>query len=224
MTLLCSPTDRDLLSILKTMIPTISNLLPERYGADVLHIDRDYGRLAIQRKTYIDFLASLYDGRLTREVTVLRTVEYPVLMLELWPEWTSDGHMLEEYNSRMTKARLRNLLRSVSIINGIHVERTDDINDTATAIVEMVKWYTGSHISLDTRPKRTRRDDWGKVDSKSAKLFILQGFPGIGSVLAEQILDHFGKLPLGWSCTKDEMREVQNIGEKRVEQLWKTLI
>ncbi len=53
--------------------------------------------------------------------------------------------------------------------------------------------------------------------------FLLQGFPNIGPTLASSILERFGKIPLSWNCTLDELKTVPGMGERRAEALWKLL-
>ncbi|MDD5501336.1 MAG: hypothetical protein PHH57_06620, partial [Candidatus Omnitrophica bacterium] len=79
------------------------------------------------------------------------------------------------------------------------------------------------HRSLLSRPKQTVRDSWGKSSQEDIHRFLLQGLPGIGTVLAEAILERFGKAPLSWSCTFDELKFVPGIGERRSKALWELL-
>jgi ERCC4-type nuclease len=221
--MLVSPTDRELLSLLGGK--AISSYLPERYGADVLAVVEGRGKLAIQRKTFPDdLLASLEDGRLTRELPLLAQVEYPVLIVEGRPMWTADGHLMQSWSSRWTRAQLRNLLRSVWRVHGVAVEQTTDINDTAAAILEMEAWFRkDTHLSLLHRPKNTAKDTWGLADKRSMARYFLQGLPGVGPSLAEAIFDTFGKIPLRWSCTQKELMSVYGIGPKRAKALWEAL-
>jgi len=53
--------------------------------------------------------------------------------------------------------------------------------------------------------------------------FLLRGFPHIGPTLANSIVERFGRVPLSWSCTLDELKSVPGMGEHRAEALWKLL-
>lgn len=223
MAFLLSPTERELKLLFGEK--AISSLAPEKYGADVLIIVEGRGKLAIQRKAFPeDLLASLEDGRLARELAMLSQSEYPVLIIEGQPTWTSDGHLMQPWASRWTKTQIRNLLRSVWLAHGVQVERTDDINDTAAAVLEMESWFRKEiHRSLLTRPKQTTHNSWGTSNRRDFARFLLQGFPGVGSVLAEQIFDHFGRIPLKFDCDYDELMSVYGIGDKRAKVLLETL-
>lgn len=65
---------------------------------------------------------------------------------------------------------------------------------------------------------RRVRGDW-----ESFPVFLLQGFPNIGPTLANSIIEKFGKAPLSWSCTLDELKSVPGLGERRAEALWRLL-
>jgi ERCC4-type nuclease len=221
--ILVSPTDRELLALLGDR--AISHTLPEQHGADVLMVVAGRGKLALQRKTFPDdFLASLEDGRLARELTGLSRTQWPVLIVEGRPQWTADGHLLATWTSRWTRRQLRNLLRSVWLTHGVMVEQTDDLHDTAAAVLELESWFRKKvHRSLLSRPKQVVRDSWGPNRREDFARFLLQGFPGIGTALAEAILKRFGRVPLSWNCTLAELRSVPGIGERRAKTLWELL-
>jgi len=221
--ILVSPTEHDLLPVLGGK--AMSHSLPEQHGADVLIVAAGQGKMAIQRKAFPDdLLASLDDGRLARELALLSRTECPVLIVEGRPQWTADGHLMASWASRWTRQQLRNLLRSVWLTHGVMVEHTDDINDTADSVIELDKWFRKKvHRSLLARPKQAARDSWGTRREDDVMKFLLQGFPGIGTVLADAILERFGRVPLSWSCNLDELRSVPGIGEKRAKELWELL-
>ena len=221
--ILISPTDRDLLRLLGTR--AMSHYLPERYGADVLVAVEGRGKLAVQRKTFPDdLLASLDDGRLARELPLLAQVELPILIVEGQPEWTADGRLMQSWASRWTKLQIRNLLRSVWHTHGVAVEQTIDINDTASAVLELETWFRKDiHRSLLARRKSTAKDSWGLGNRRDIARYLLQGFPGVGSTLAEQIFDHFQGIPLRWNCSYEDLLTVYGIGQRRAQVLWETL-
>jgi len=194
---------------------------PEKRGADYL-MSGQLGFVAVQRKEHSDLLNSIEDGRLQREVSLLRYEPVPILIIEGWPDFTSDGQHLER--PTWNKAGFRNLLRSVKD-EGVQVERTDDLADTAAALVELQeRWQKPAHISLLTRPKRIKTDSFGRrrVDDRAA--WVLQGFPNIGPALAMRIVAKFGGLPLSWTCSVEELCEVDGIGEKRANELLGLLV
>jgi|DewCreStandDraft_5_1066085.scaffolds.fasta_scaffold01803_4 DNA excision repair protein ERCC-4 len=206
-------------SDLITLVGGVTDLLPEEHGADYLFSGKP-GLVGVQRKTVSDLLRSLEDGRLAREVALLKRLPVGVLLVEGRADSATDGRLLLP-GSRYTKAQLRNLLRSVQG-EGLLVERTEGVGDTAAAILEMRDYYRKEvHRSLAVRPKP--RTEWGDRTDRDWALHILQGFPGIGPTLAGAIFDRFGEVPLRWACTKRELQSVDGIGKRRADLLWRAL-
>jgi ERCC4-type nuclease len=190
--------------------------LPEKYGVDVLLSAR--GRLVgVQRKTFPeDYLASLEDGRLQKELMLMQRLDAAVLLLEGQPTW--DGQNL--VGRRYTRQQLRTALWSIQLAHGVYVERSDSLEDTCMALAWLETWLRKRrHVGLMRRPKA--RDAWGgRVRGQGQALHILQGLPGVGPVLAQAILKHFGGIPLTWTCSQQELEQVTGIGPKTARRLY----
>lgn len=200
----------------------VANVFPEEFGADFL-FPTVVGRVAIQRKEVKDLISSVEDGRLAKELAQLRRAEVAILIVEGWPQFTSEGFLINKYIRNYTKRKLRNLLRSCALEHGVYLERTESPEDTVKAVFEIYEWLNkGEHMSLYTRPKSTA-SDWGMTTNRDFGRWVLQGFPGIGPKLAESIYDHFGRVPLCWDCTKEELMKIDGIGKDTAEKLLKTL-
>ena len=197
-----------------------SSQIPESYGADILFSAN--GKLVgIQRKTVVDLLASLEDGRLAREVSQLQGVHVAMLIVEGQMSWTTDG-MLMESQRAFTRKSMYGLMLSLYFEHRVAVIRTNSLSDTIEVVKEAQSWFAKTtHFSLFTRPKL--KGDWGVFTSKDWSRFILQGFPGVGTTLADAIYDHFGRIPLRWDANYLEMLRVPGIGERRAQALWRSL-
>jgi ERCC4-type nuclease len=73
------------------------------------------------------------------------------------------------------------------------------------------------HQSLDRRP--TVRGAWGKPDSREWGSHLLQSFDGVGPELAGRIIDHFGRPPVGWLVTAEDLAGVAGIGKQKAKKL-----
>lgn len=195
--------------------------LPEKRGVDILFAAG--GRMVgIQRKEIHDLVASVHDGRLHREAQMIRgcleggRLGIAVLVVEGWPTWTLDGEWIER-GWKWTRRQHRGLLWSVRA-KGIWVETTADVHDTADLCRDLEKWAAKDrHSSLDRRPGPAGM--WGKATTRDYALHVLQGFDGVGPELAGRIVDHFGRLPIGWLVTADDLEEVSGIGKVRAKRL-----
>ena len=203
---------------LKDALGFLVTNLPEKYGVDILW--RAKGEYCgAQRKEISDLLASVGDGRLAKEIQQMQNLDFKFLIVEGEPKWTVDGRMLRTYGRPWTGQQYRNLLRGVAA-QGVIVEYTANVKGTASRIPELVRWSTKEHRSLTKRPGPT--SVWGKADNRDYQLHLLQGLPGVGSELAERILDQLG-MPLGWSVSQGELLGVPGLGKKKVEAMWAAL-
>lgn len=195
--------------------------LPEKRGVDVLFAAG--GRwVGIQRKEIRDLVASVRDGRLHREVQQMRLnltgggLGIAVLAVEGRFTWTVDGEWVEQ-GYRWTRRQHRGLLWSIRA-KGIWVETTTNVDDTADLCRDLQAWASKDrHQSLDHRPGPVGM--WGKATTREYASHVLQGFDGVGPELAGRILDHFGRLPIGWLVTAADLEEIQGIGKVRAKRL-----
>jgi len=196
--------------------------LPESRGADFL-LPAHESVLALQRKTFPDdLLSSLEDGRLEREMSQLKRSPIRTLLLEGRPMWTGDGLLLSR--RRYTRAQVWGVIFSIMFEFGTPILWTASLDETAGVVSAAESWFRkGAHRSLYRRPTAASSTGWGKATDRDWARHFLQGFPGVGSVLAEAIFDRFGRVPLGWEVSYQELSSVDGIGPKRARSLWTAL-
>lgn len=217
MTLFIAPTEHRLVKLLPDA--AISSL-PERMGCDILWTDPSHGMVGCQRKEFNDLLASVADGRLSKELGQMNHVGLPVLILEGQPRWTLDGALADPYRS-WTRTQHRGLIMSIQT-KGVFVLQTEDLADTAEAIVDLRAWAAKTrHTSLDRRPKAA--GTWGKASHKDWCKHLLQSFDGLGPVQAAAIYDHFNGLPMRWVVDEADLMRVPGIGKTKARRLVEAL-
>lgn len=216
MTLIIAPTEP---AAFKAIADVVS-MAPERMGADALWSSNSWGMVGVQRKEYRDLVASVADGRLAREVAQMQRLGLAVLMVEGRVRFASNGEIVDSY-MRWTRSQHRSLLRSVQA-KGIWVEATDNVADTVEAVQDLRRWADKArHNSLDRRPKPAGA--WGKASERDFALHLLQGVDGVGPVVAEAILDRFGKVPWAWECSHEDLLAVPGVGPGVAKKLWEAL-
>jgi ERCC4-type nuclease len=210
-TLLVAPTEPDRLRRLGTTSP-----IPEHHGCDVVWTGPT-GLVGVQRKELTDLWSSLRDGRLAREVALMRLLAVRILLVEGRVRWSASGH-LSTARSPLTRTQLRGLLLSAQQ-RGLWVVHSDDIEDSADALVHLRRWVAKArHTALDVRPPAG-----DAPGTRSWAVHLLQSFPTIGPTLAGAIHDHFGGLPLAWRVGIEQLAAVKGLGPVRARSLWTAL-
>lgn len=197
--------------------------MPENHGSDILWAT-EHGMVGVQRKEVKDLVASMGDGRLSKEVAQMQSLWLRVLIIEGRFRWTRDGEMVGNgYGQGVTRKALKGFLWSIRS-KGIWVEFSNDEQDT----VEVVGWLRAwskkdKHTSLLTRPGPGSSSGWGKASEKDYALHLLTSLPGIGPGTASKIFDHFGKVPMRWTVTSEELMAVDGVGPVRAKKMQEVL-
>ena len=191
----------------------VTSGVPERHGCDVMWASGCGASAGVQRKSLTDLWSSLRDGRLAREATAMMPLGLKVVVVEGRVRWSASG-TLATGRAPFTKQQLRGLVLSLQR-RGIHVLHTDDVDDTVAAIVHVRRWHDKpTHAALDLRPPAP-----ASPGTRAWGVHLLQSFPGIGPTVARNVVDHFGGVPLAWTCARDELAAVDGVGPKRAASL-----
>lgn len=194
--------------------------IPERVGADILFFARGQ-KHAIQRKELRDLLASIADGRLAKELSQMRTsvAGHRLLIVEGKTQWSIDGKLLGTFGQDWTLRQWLGMLWSVHEA-GCDVMQTQNLEQTIQAVGWFVEWAGKDHRSLKQRPG-LGKGMWGTNASDPEWVqWMLQSVPGISSVLAERIYAKIGN-PLTLNVTREQLLEVDGLGKKKVDALWR---
>jgi len=224
-----SPTERELAKCLGE--EGIVSSVPEEFGADALVVSAQ-GILGIQRKELPhDFLISVQDGRLGKETTLLREkCDFAIVVGEGHFRYYPDGSVAtkaprEVHNKvyrRFTRGSIQKIIMEICMVKGCMYLETDDILDTVRLIRTTFEFMNSTiHVGLSRMPKT--KGAWGTPTIPELQMGILQAFPGIGPGLAQAIYNHFGRTPLMWTCTVDELNNVPKIGANRAWKLYQCL-
>jgi len=158
-------------------------------------------KVAIERKTAQDFVASIIDPQrnLFRQISDLaRTYERPVLILE--------GRDL--FLRQVNPASIRGALASMALDFHIPIIPTDDKEETSAMIA-----------ILAAREQREGREP--KVHGhKTARTlpeqqeYLVSAIPGVGPVMARNLLRRFGSIERIATASAKELQEVELVGPK----------
>lgn len=188
----------------------ISSLRTERMGVDFAWNAR--GRWwGVQRKELHDFLASLDDGRLAKELAQMKAaVTMPVLVLEGRIQIANDIVVTKGYGRPVTLSGLNKRLLSIQS-RDVSVVQTSEVATTAHFVLDHYEWSQAEgHATASTRPKPV--GGWGTRGSRDYQIHLLTALPGVGEKTAKSILDTLGRCPLTIDATLRELVSVPGVG------------
>ena len=153
--------------------------------------------LAIERKTADDFVISIIDGRLFRQIINLtKYFDYKCLIIEGNPFKT-------QFN--FNRNALEGAFVEISIMLGVPVMFTKSLQDTFERIVLINNNFQRKRCYLIKRCGRKPKNFSRKI------LYILQGLPNIGKIKSKKLLEHFGSIKNLANATEEELKEVEGI-------------
>lgn len=204
----------------------ITSSLPETKGADILSYPQGQA-FGVQRKTISDFIRSVEDGSLARELTALGELPFRVLILEGRPHFVGGklaipGRRIHKRKrgGEYTRETFKKMMFSIRYVKGVDVEETDSLGDTIWTLRLLDSYLSQAvHRSFLARPKL--RGEWGITSKMERLMHILQGFDGVGVRIAKNMIDHSGgKLPLQWTISRDEMFSISRLSAGKIDKLY----
>lgn len=159
--------------------------------------------VVIERKTISDFIGSMLDKRLSKQLEELQQYEKRLLIIEGFDEkflYSDEEH--EEFGGVHPNA-IRGFLLSILLKYKVPIIYTKNENDTARFILTLSK-KKEKEASLNVSKK--------SLTKKERMQFILEGFPGIGPKTAKKLLENFKTLKGVLNASVEEIEKL--IGKK----------
>jgi len=165
-------------------------------------------RVCIERKSAIDFLDSLVNKRrnLLEQIHRLKSeYEKPLLVIE--------GESI--YGQRNVHPNVvRAVMATIAIDFSVPIIQTRDETDTASLIYVIAK--------REQMPNKTEVNPHGKKPSASLKEqqeYFISALSNIGIVTTRNLLRRFKTIERILTATKEELMEVEHVGEKTAEHI-----
>jgi Fanconi anemia group M protein len=137
------------------------------------------GNTAIERKTISDFLSSMINKRLVRQLEEIKQYPKKILIIEGIQEQEIYNDLPEGINGNA----IRGFLLSILLEFGVPIIYTQNCKDTAKFLMLLSKKQPKNHISL--------RANKIPLNKKQQKQYILEGYPGIGPATAKKLLKKY---------------------------------
>ena len=163
-------------------------------------------RLAIERKTAQDFVASIIDPErnLFRQLSDLsKTYEKPIMILE--------GRDL--YTRQMNPASIQGALASIAVDFGIPIIPSEDKNETVSIIAMLAAREHKEGHEPKLHGHKTART------LKEQQEYLVSAIPSVGPAVAKKLLKHFGSVERIMTASQDELQEVELVGPKIAERI-----
>ncbi len=163
-------------------------------------------RVAIERKTAADFVASIIDPQrnLFRQIADLaRTYERPVLILE--------GRNL--YSTQMNAASIRGAMISVAVDYGVPIIPTEDRDETVAVIALLA-----AREMREGRPPKMHGHKTART-LKEQQEYLISSISSVGPTVARNLLKHFGSVEKIMTASSEQLQEVGLVGPKIAERI-----
>lgn len=199
----------------------LCNLEPERRGCDIL-FHANHAFHGIQRKELKDFIASVHDGRLSKEVAQMSaSLATRLLVIEGQPKWSLDGELLGQGFGKPWTLKAHNAYLWSVQARGVWVSSTLNLAGTIELAVRFEEWVRkGKHRSLDVRPGPG--NTWGRVTNRDYQRHLVMGVEGYGPELADAVIDALG-MPFKLCVTEEQLKGVAGVGPKKAKAMVRAL-
>ncbi len=165
--------------------------------------------ITIERKTAKDFLVSIMSRRIFYQLTNLKDhCDCPILLIEGDPYKTGF-----KFKINAIKGALLSIL-TIWYIPVIFSYSKDDTGNTLIMI--------GKQDDLHAEPI-SLRGGYRPKKLKSKQLYILQGFPRVGPVMAKKLIAHFKSIPEIINAPLEELMKVKGMGRISAEKIREVL-
>ena len=167
-------------------------------------------RLGVERKNVDDFLESLINGKLFKQITQLRgSYSRPLLIIE-------GENLLTKRN--ISHNAIFGSLASISVDYGIPVLTTKDALETADLLKVIAK-----REQREEKKDVAIRGEKPQMSIKERQQFIIEGLPNVSSVIAKRLLSHFGSVRQIVNASEEQLLEIRGIGKNIASDIIKLL-
>lgn len=169
-------------------------------------------RVAVERKTVADFIQSIIDRRIFRQVSeISECFEKPVLIIE------GDQELLFQERKIHPNA-IRGALASLAIDHKIPIIWTKNAKETASQIF----WIAQREQLNEARAPAIRSPSKSR-SARERQEFLVAGLPDVNTKLSKNLLRKFKTPRRVFSASRERLVKVDGIGRVKAEKIWELL-
>ncbi|MFH0948913.1 MAG: ERCC4 domain-containing protein [Candidatus Aenigmatarchaeota archaeon] len=193
----------------------VASILKKKCRIEEKPLDTDYilsEHAACERKTTKDFLKSIVDGRLFRQVSELKErYEKPFMIIE--------GDDLFNNDTKIHPNAVRGALASIALEFSMPILWTKSQFDTAELLFAIAK-----REQLQLKKSVTIRNKKRFRSMNQMQEFLVSGIADIGSETSRKLLKHFVTPQRIFTASESELQEVDGVGKKTAKKIRTLLI
>ncbi len=162
--------------------------------------------IACERKSVEDFVNSMLDGRLFKQVKdLIQNFQKPFLIIE----GTKDIYSVRNVHANA----IRGAIASLAIDFKIPLIFTKDEKDTAHFFIAIIKREAQEKREAEIRGKTKPLTDDELME------YIISSFPGVGRRTAKNILEHFKTITGFVTSQEDKLTMVEGVGKITAQKI-----
>jgi Fanconi anemia group M protein len=156
------------------------------------------GEVAIERKTVSDFINSMINKRLLRQLEELKQYDKRLLIIE----GLEEQELYNDHPEGMHGNSIRGMLLHTLLEKNCPIIFTKDYTDTAKFLFLIARRMEkdNKHISLHAKKKAK--------NFREQKQFIIEAFPGIGPATAKKLLKKFKTITNIINASDEKLKEI----------------
>ena len=152
----------------------------------------------IERKTIPDFISSMINGRLLRQLEELKQFENKLLIIE----GLSKQEIYSDENQKVNANAIRGFLLSIVLKHKIPIIFTKDSEDSAKFMAVLSR-KKSRDIRLNAEKKI--------LNKKEQMQFIIESFPGVGPKKSKELLKKFGSIQNIINAPIEDLKKILGI-------------
>ncbi|MGY4884699.1 MAG: ERCC4 domain-containing protein [Nanobdellota archaeon] len=162
--------------------------------------------VVIERKTIPDFISSMINQRLIKQIEELKQYENKLLIIE----GISEKELYSEGDEGVNANAIRGFLLSILLKHKIPLVFSKNSEDTAKFISVLSK-KKEKEINLNAKKKT--------LNKKEQLQFIIESFPGVGPKKARRLLEKFGSIQNIILASTEDLKEILGIKAESVREI-----
>lgn len=171
------------------------------------------GKIPIERKTPSDLIASISDGRLARELRAMREESrfYIVLLHGRFTYNKDDELVMRGHGRKWTKKGVRNLLRTIELVEGAKLEYAETDEELVKVVQELQEYFDKTH-HLSLKIRAGLETNWLVPTREEKVRHFYQGLPSISAIRARTLAKVFAS-PLDlFGASIDDLMKLPGFG------------